>query len=364
MALKELAVDARIAQEVLTAFEGGGEDITASELERISDVLAVDAAALRRGQIEPRPTAALFFRQGAFPDFRDDADRPKIAEVFERALSLVEVNRILGRPQGLRRKFEPQRPTPNPDEEGYRLARLVRGELRNRAAEMPDLTTLLEDSFDILVRTESLTSGHIDAISLKEAQTGAAAVVLNASSGRRSNPLTARVELAHELGHILFDPADNEINLIIDDDREDDGRNETTRWCEQRARAFAAELLIPLEGLTHLLGKPTYEMSFVVANGFVGLVRQKFRTPIEIAVNHLVNREYIDPALREAVIERSRAQADAATADSPAVESRYDVLERRVMEALERDLISRQRARELLQLSAWDDLPSTTPARE
>ncbi|MGK4004474.1 ImmA/IrrE family metallo-endopeptidase [Sorangium sp. So ce1036] len=62
----------------------------------------------------------------------------------------------------------------------------------------------------------------------------------------RSPAWTASVDLAHELGHILFDPPQGEIHLVVD---QEDDVGKGVRHVEQRARAFAAELLMPAEGL-------------------------------------------------------------------------------------------------------------------
>jgi Zn-dependent peptidase ImmA (M78 family) len=331
--LDDVAEQARVPAETLAAFEGGLQNITAAALDRISYVLAIDPRALREGRIERRPTASLFFRQGAFPDFREVEDRPSVAAAFDRALALVEINAILGRPPSLRARFEPEEPTPEAAMDGYRLASRVRGTLGNETDPVPDMAPLLEDQLDILVRVEPLASRRIDALSLKEAQTGAAAVILNATSERRANPNTARVDLAHELAHILFDPANGEINIIVDDESDED---RSVTHAERRARAFSAELLMPLEGLRRLLGRPRYEMSAPRALDLVDRVRQEFVTPIEITVSHLVNREYIVHWLREPLIEKARRVEPPRGLDlsRPALVHANDVLERRVLEAL------------------------------
>jgi hypothetical protein len=331
----ELAELARVPLAALEAFEEERGNITAAALDRVAYVLAVDAGALRQGRIERSPTAALFFRQAAFADFRDVEDRPQIVEAFERALALRKVNALLGRPASLREQFEPEEPTPEAAQDGYRLARKVRSALGNETGPLGDMAELLEEEFDILVRTEVLSSSRIDALALKEPQTGAAAAILNAASRRRSNAWAARVDLAHELGHILFDPPQGEINLIVDQEDEE-GRG--VRHAEKRARAFSAELL-----MLELLAR----------------ARQEFHTPIEITVNHLVNREYIVGFQQDAVIEEARRTGGGRAAPIPPPQpSRQDVLTRRVLEALDRDLISAGRARELLQLTPWDDLPA------
>ncbi|WP_437878419.1 helix-turn-helix domain-containing protein [Sorangium sp. So ce513] len=353
---EELAELARVPLATLEAFEAGQGNITAAALDRVAYVLGVDAGVLRQGRIERSPTAALFFRQGAFADFRDVEDRPKIVEAFERALALRKVNTLLGRPPSLRERFEPEEPTPEVFKDGYRLARKVRSVLGDETGPLGDMAELLEEEFDVLVRAEALSSAGIDALSLKEPQTGVAAAILNTASRRRSNAWTARVDLAHELGHILFDPPQGEIHLVID--REDD-ENKGVWHAERRARAFAAELLMPAEGLRQLLGPPRYEMALSRALDLMARVREEFRTPIEITVNHLINREYIVHFLQEAVIEQAkRTGRGGAAATPPPHPARQDALTRRVLEALDRDLISAGRARELLLLTAWDDLPA------
>ena len=125
---------------------------------------------------------------------------------------------------------------------------------------------------------------------------------------------------------------------------------------EQRANAFAAELLLPAEGLRRLLGKPAYEMSVAAAREMVDRARREFATPIEITVNHLVHREYVVHWNREAIIREARAR-EPVRSGATAVTTR-DVLTRRVVEALGVDAITEEKARELLGVSAWDALPA------
>ncbi|HVJ18877.1 MAG TPA: ImmA/IrrE family metallo-endopeptidase [Polyangiaceae bacterium] len=226
--------------------------------------------------------------------------------------------------------------------------------LGNESRAMGDMAELLEERFDILVRTESLSSAKVDALALKEPQTGVAAAILNGSSRRRSNAWTARVDLAHELCHLLFDPPKAEIHLVVEQET-DDGKSKGL--AEQRANAFAAELLLPLEGLRRVLGPPRYEMSTFQALDLVQRTRDEFKTPIEITVNHLINREYIVSFLQDRLIEQARHMMGGQTPPEP---PRQDVLTRRVLDALDLDLISAGRARELLQLTPWDDLPTRT----
>jgi Zn-dependent peptidase ImmA (M78 family) len=124
---------------------------------------------------------------------------------------------------------------------------------------------------------------------------------------------------------------------------------------EQRANAFAAELLIPLLGLKRLFGPPPTkaEVSYAAAFTRVQRAREEFKTPKEVAVNHLCWRGYIDQTLHDALIGAVYPHIDRA----PERYGRRAVLERRVILASRRDLITSMRARELLGLSVWDDLP-------
>jgi Zn-dependent peptidase ImmA (M78 family)/transcriptional regulator with XRE-family HTH domain len=366
----QVAEQAHVPEEVLAAFEESGGTITAAAVDRLAYVLAVDPFALREGRIEKRPTATVFFfQQSMFPDFRDAEDRPKLMKAFERALALVDVDAVLGRPKNRRLDFPAERPTPEAAKDGYRLANRVRAVLGNESAPMLDMAVMLEEHFGILIRAESLASTSISALTVKDNIRGAAAVILNTNNERRANPSTVRVDLAHELAHVLFDPADRDVDLVIDEDRDDDrspreregSGNSAQELSEKRARAFAAELLMPAEGLRALLGKPQYIMSQREATELIERVRDQFVTPIEIAVNHLVNREYVVHWLRQPLIDLARQREPRRAFGKPSTPAatRPDVLERRVLEALERDLITQERARELLGLSPWDELPTT-----
>lgn len=68
--------------------------------------------------------------------------------------------------------------------------------------------------------------------------------------GRNKNPWLRRVTVAHELGHLLWDP-DRELNHLNLDTYEEIEKSysiesrEKSRWVEQRANAFAVEFLLP-----------------------------------------------------------------------------------------------------------------------
>ncbi|MEO7331505.1 MAG: XRE family transcriptional regulator [Minicystis sp.] len=369
--LEDVAARAHLPADKLAAFEENRGTVTAAAADRVAQVLAVDPSALREGRIEKRPAATLFFFQPAmFADFRDMEDRPKVIEALERAIALAGLGVLLGRPQSRRAEFAPEGPTPEAAKDGYRLAGQVRAAIGSETGPIVDMTRLLEEDFDILVRTEPLASATISALTVKDNVGGAAAVIVNTNNERRTNPSTTRVDLAHELSHVLFDPpGEGDLDLVVDQDRpgekgqrERDGADSTVpELSEQRARAFAAELLLPAEGLRELLGKPRYVKSLDEAGALLGRVRDRYQTPIEITVNHLVNRDHLVHWLRQPVIDWARRHEPRPPSARPPnlAPPRPDLLERRVREALDRDLITDERARELLGLTPWDELPKT-----
>jgi hypothetical protein len=111
---------------------------------------------------------------------------------------------------------------------------------------------------------------------------------------RINNPLVTRVHLTHELCHLLFDPSPGGVQVVVDI-----SADRRALAAEQRARAFAAEMLLPLPGLVRLLGDPRGVSETGTAVELVTKARSRFGTPHEITANHLCNRGFIDLGLRD-----------------------------------------------------------------
>ena len=85
-------------------------------------------------------------------------------------------------------------------------------------------------------------------------------VVLN-TLGDNSNVWIRRATLAHELGHLLYDP-DGELQSVrVDsyDDSQKDAEAHSTDYVEQRANAFAIAFLAPNEAVRQLAPTPVFE---------------------------------------------------------------------------------------------------------
>jgi IrrE N-terminal-like domain len=223
--------------------------------------------------------------------------------------------------------------------------------------------SLLEERFDVAVCAAALRTRSVMAVTVKERVRGGASVVMNTEFvNYRKRPLVGRVNLAHELAHVLFDAENDEVNMIVVD-RVDPRDAHGGTAIEQRARAFAAELLIPVLGLSSRFGEPAGITEPSVADALVDDARGLFLTPAEITVNHLVNRGYIadDEALREDLIRsaamRNPVDTQALAPVIPPEGVRSTALLERVERAHDRGLLTDGRARELLALAGGERLP-------
>jgi Zn-dependent peptidase ImmA (M78 family) len=81
-------------------------------------------------------------------------------------------------------------------------------------------------------------------------------IVLN-TKGATQNVLIRRATLAHELGHLLYDPASALQNLRVDSERDIVAAADTLGdYVEQRANAFAIAFLAPPEAVRMLVQPP------------------------------------------------------------------------------------------------------------
>ena len=160
----------------------------------------------------------------------------------------IKLREMLGQGFNYRSAF-----TPDPDyggraipawQVGYDLAIRTR-EILGIPADEPieNLRSLLEDSLEIPLIQDELAPSISGATVQLEQNRG---IVVNIK-GKQHNPLSARLTIAHELGHLLWDP-DQELNALIVDGN---AMLSTAPWSprstyvEQRANAFAVEFLAP-----------------------------------------------------------------------------------------------------------------------
>ena len=339
--LHQLSAVASIDVSLLTrARQGDLTGWTTGMVERLARSAGVDPAAVWAPTALSAPPAVSFLR-GSWPDFHH-ADVPVLTRALEAGCTLRAMAALLVRDIGAR--FRPGRVACQMPayEHGYVLARDLRGHLSNPDAAVPDMFDLAGGVLDVHVVTADLRTARLDAVTVYS--TEGCAVVLNRRVEQR--PVMLRRSLAHELCHALFDEHDAPLSVVLEQDL---GADLDTSPKEQRARAFAAELLVPEAGLRRLFGVPTMTVHGSTARELVDTASREFGAPPELVANHLTNHRYVHLDLREWLVTEVAGQ-EVSVSDVG-----RDWLGVRIAQAIQFEHISGQRASELLSLFAVGD---------
>jgi Zn-dependent peptidase ImmA (M78 family)/transcriptional regulator with XRE-family HTH domain len=276
-----------------------GRALTDSLIRAVARLHGVDAELLEEGQIRPVPGvegSTVFLLHSGDQDF-SAADLGALEEGLAAGRILATARR-----SGIvtRSTFAPV-PVAGPESrtaarQGYRLANHVRRVLRLGNDPVNDLGLLLENQLGVALFVPDFPSDSVEAASIVDEARIAACAMVSSRIAKSSDP-RMRVLLAHELCHVLFDPArPGTVRLSMHHGE----RN--TALEESRAKGFAAEFLLPHDGLVSLLGAPR-EVNLPAARGLVQKAREFFRTTSEIAVRHLKNHKFISWEVAEELVE-------------------------------------------------------------
>lgn len=285
--------------------------------ERLALLYAIDVASLREGFVAPVEGVAgatVFLLHGGYQDFDSDdlamLDRGLTAG--RHLVATASANSLLAR-----LRFAPASPAgpraADAARQGHSLARLVRNRLGLGSSPLGDLRQLLEVQLAAAVRVEPLVSEGLRAAAIVDVGRAAAAVLLAATDqDRKRNPLLARVYLAHELCHVLFDPsAHGSVRIILDDRLWDRTAGVSSlspnQLMESRAKGFAAEFLLPKTGLIEVLGPPKAVADLQAAERLVSTATHHFGTPWEIATYHLKNHGFFADGLVKGLLNGPRS---------------------------------------------------------
>ncbi len=253
----------------------------------------MDVEALWEGRAARLPALSVSLKHGGYQDF-DHADDEALEAALAQARAFKRVRAILGE-HGAASAVVGRAVSGDPAQDGYRLARELRASLALTAQPIGDLRLLAEALTGTIVLLLPLRSRRVTAVGL--AAPDARAIVINANDPfRLRNPLVDRVSVAHELCHCLFDPIESGLHLVLEVGNEGDER-------ERRAKAFAAEFLLPFDGLKLLLGPARGAAGSVEAARLVQTARSRYGTPHEIAVNHLHNHGYFAKEMRDWLVD-------------------------------------------------------------
>ena len=296
--IEELATRSRVPISVLRALEQGQRGITTTQLEDVALALSLDPVALLSGREIPRCVPSVFLRHTPMQDY-DYGDDDTLDEALEQGRSLAALRSQLGEPAlALQAQIFPVREPATdrsdaPAQDGYQLAREVRRRLGNPTEPIDDIRALAEEQLGIAVLVRRLSSSSVTAVCVR-AET-CAAIVLDARDPQRAqNGLLARVYLAHEICHALFDPSQGGLHIVVDV-----VVDKKAQAAEQRARAVAAELLLPRDGIKKMLKARGEIRDSIAALDLVTRARSRFGTPHHITASHLCNSGFISAELRE-----------------------------------------------------------------
>lgn len=319
-------------ERIQEALAGSLDRWTTSMVERLARAARLDPAVVWSSAPLPAVPTLRFLRS-AWPDF-DDRDTPVLLDALEDAAAMraLAVDRL-----GHERLFSDADRIPVHEpawRQGYGLARRVRERVGNLDTCIDDVESLVAERLHVLVVRRPVVSLRVDAVTLMSPE--GSAIVL--ADGVRS-PVMARRSIAHQLAHALFDPYEGNLHTVVEDVLQPDGDSSPY---EQRARAFAAELLVPLQGLERVLGVPTRSPRLDVAHEAVRTVAREFQAPTELVAYHLINHGFVDEGIKLPLVDAVRGQEPFAEAPT------RNWLQVRVREALEADCISEGRALEIL----------------
>ena len=269
---------AKVSETHVRTAESSPSQIALTKLERIAFALGLDERLLAFEQ-NPGGDSKLAYRLRTLvrePTRQADGISNGTALLFAEAASIIRVHRRLqkwlrlGDDSHLFAPDEFYGSRGNPAWlVGYNLAREARETLQIGQAPIPSMRELVEDRLGIPVIQARLpqTVAGATIVTVDEEGNEARGVVLN-TVGENENVWIRRATLAHELGHLLYDP-DSELKNVRVDSYADSRKNPETQgldfvdFVEQRANAFAIAFLAPNDAVRQLAPTPISEQSVI-----------------------------------------------------------------------------------------------------
>lgn len=338
--LAVLAERARLVPSALDAFETGRGGLGVAALMRVASELGVPPtsfvhvtapvvpAALEPSIVLKAPPAA----------WLTDEDREALVGGLRRARAFTEAGELIGAPR-LADSFVP---SPAPDKDAHRPGYATAREARNllgRPGPLRSIARLLEDRFDILVLRHRFADPRVLGAACRSGRARLIAVNMGIAA-----ETTRRFALAHELAHHLLDLG---ATGVAADEVPERGVRAwfEKRAAEKRADAFAAMFLAPEAAVASVAGPPRPVTGYDEAKSMVEQIRVLVGMGYAATAWHLHNLGYFDQGRAEMLI---LAEPEVDPIAGLEEDTRFDGLERRVLEAYAREHISRGRARELL----------------
>ena len=272
---KSVGKAAKVRESDVNTAESSPSQIPLAKLERIAFSLGLDERLLAFEQGSGGDSQLAYRLRTLVKEPNKQADKISngTALLFAEAASIIRVHRRLQKWLRLRddcHLFTPDEfygSRGNPAWlVGYNLAREARETLQIGQAPIPSMRELVEERLGIPVIQARLPSRIAGATIMTTDEDGneARGVVLN-TVGENQNVWIRRATLAHELGHLLYDP-DSKLQSVRVDSYTDSQRNPQAQeadFVEQRANAFAIAFLSPNDAVRQLAPTPVSEESVI-----------------------------------------------------------------------------------------------------
>ena len=287
----------KLPESDVRAAESSPSQLALSKLERVAFSLGLDERLLAfskdsGGDDRLAYRLRTLLRERASP--RTISERTAL--LFSEAASIIRVQLRLQKWLGLqveRDGFEPHGDYGSPSQPawriGYNLAEDARNTLRLGQNPIPSMRELVEQRMGIPVIQTALPARIAGATIMTVDEEGreARGVVLN-TVGENTNVWIRRATLAHELGHLLYDPDESLENVRVDsyiESQKDPESGPLTDFVEQRANAFAIAFLAPNAAVRESAPTPVSEEA-------VSSVMHKFGISHTAARYHISNSHY------------------------------------------------------------------------
>jgi Zn-dependent peptidase ImmA (M78 family) len=349
--LDDLARWLDVAPDDLRAWEAAPEPaLSWGTLRGLSRWLSLDLLAFDPEEDErPAPLPAVWTLLKSAGQFLPARAWPEVIEAAEVAREVVALEAILGledRFVALSKRFRPVVVQQDePWRQGYRLAQAARRALDLGEAPILSMRQVCERAGVLLLEAE-LPMG-VSALCFSDQHHGPT-ILLNLQ-GPNENPLVRRVTLAHELCHILYDR--NELETLEHfDPYSNEVGPDAKPPVEQRAGAFSVEFLAPEDELarawhtTRTLAPPEALRAMMERFG-VSMTAMRF---------HLYNHGHPRIKRADPISPSGYHASEACWADDERLEPLDSLRRGRLLGltlvALERRLITRSRALELLEV--------------
>lgn len=278
LSLKTVASKTRIAPEIIEALEASRRR-PVREYEKVARVLGLDERLLSFSR-EPHGNQGVAVRLRSLHD-----SKPSLSSSV--AIALAESAWVAMTQTRMGDALPPCVAPPHFDKAsyygssskpafkvGYELAQDTRAKLGLGDKPIDSMRKLVEETLGIPVVQAELG----DAIAGATVDVGGNRAIVVNLSGRNVAPFVRRFTLAHELGHLLFDPQQKLMDLCVDEYEEFDSRpDQITDRVEQRANAFAVELLAPQQAVRSIYnGTTTDPLAKVIHHFGIGYTAARY----------------------------------------------------------------------------------------